>query len=143
VTSLILSGTVEAGITPIILTSTNAVAGPVTVVNGVWNCTISGLESGINTFSVLAIDAAGNATLKTASVTYAIADGNLKGTGVADVSDALRALRISVGLIVATPQDLLHGDVAPLVNGIPTQNGVIDAGDALLILKKAVGLVSF
>jgi hypothetical protein len=34
---------------------------------------------------------------------------------------------------------MLHGDVAPL--GAP--DGRIDASDALLILKKAVGLVSF
>jgi hypothetical protein len=38
---------------------------------------------------------------------------------------------------------MLHGDVAPLVNGVTTQNNVIDIADALLILRKVVGLVSF
>ena len=58
----------------------------------------------------------------------------------ATVLDALKALRIAVGIITnPTPADMLHGDVAPL--GAP--DGRIDAADALLILKKAVGLVSF
>jgi hypothetical protein len=60
-----------------------------------------------------------------------------------DISDALKALRIAVGLIQPTAVDLLHGDIAPLVNGLTTQNGQIDIGDALLILRKVVGLVTF
>jgi hypothetical protein len=138
-----LTGTVETGITPIILVNSPAAAGQVTASNGTWSCTITGLAGGLNTFTVIAIDPAGNAALKTAGVTYVIADGNLKATGSVDISDALRALRISTGLITATPLDMLHGDVAPLVNGITTQNNVIDIADALLILRKVVGLVTF
>ena len=37
----------------------------------------------------------------------------------------------------------LHADVAPLVNGVPAPNGVVDVADALLILRKVVGVVSF
>ena len=143
VTSLTLSGTVEAGVTPILLVSSPVVAGPVSVSNGIWSSNITGLAGGINTFTVFAIDPAGNAALKTASVIYVVADGNLKATGSADISDALRALRISIGLITATPLDMLHGDVAPLVNGVTTQDNVIDIADALLILRKVVGLVNF
>ena len=60
-----------------------------------------------------------------------------------DITDALRAMRITTGLVTATPQDLLHGDVAPLVNGVPAPDNVINVADALLILRKLVGLVSF
>jgi hypothetical protein len=38
---------------------------------------------------------------------------------------------------------MIHGDVAPLVNGLPTQNNTIDIADALLILRKTVGLATF
>jgi hypothetical protein len=52
-------------------------------------------------------------------------------------------LRIAVGLVQPTATDMLHGDVAPLVNGQPTQNNRIDIADALQILRKVVGLVTF
>jgi len=59
------------------------------------------------------------------------------------VVDALRALQIGVGLIKPTAHDLAHGDVAPLVNGKPKPDGMIDIGDALVILRKSVGLISW
>ncbi len=66
-------------------------------------------------------------------------------TGKTDPSivDALRTLRFAVNLDTPTPQDRLHSDVAPLVNGIPSPNGIIDLGDAIVILRRAVGLVSW
>jgi hypothetical protein len=60
-----------------------------------------------------------------------------------DISDALKAMRLAVGLDQSTLLDMLHGDIAPLVNGVPTQNNQIDVADALLILRKVVGLVTF
>jgi hypothetical protein len=62
---------------------------------------------------------------------------------VVDVADALRALQISIGLITATDWDLSHGDVGPLVDGKPKANGKIDISDAMLILKKSVGLANW
>jgi len=69
--------------------------------------------------------------------------GDLNGDGLVDLRDALAALRISLGLDPATPEALAHGDVAPLVNGVPQTDGKIDVGDVLLILRKVVGLVDF
>jgi hypothetical protein len=69
--------------------------------------------------------------------------GDLTGDGVVDVADALRALQISIGLITATDWDLSHGDVGPLVDGKPKANGKIDISDAMLILKKSVGLTNW
>lgn len=71
------------------------------------------------------------------------ADGDLIGDGNVDIRDALRALRIAVQLVQATPWDLAHGDVAPLVNGAPAPNGAIDISDALAILRKTVGLITW
>jgi cytochrome c peroxidase len=145
VSTLTLSGTVEAGITPIILISSTATAGPVTAANGAWSTTITGLVRGVNSITVVAADPAGNVSFSTTSVTFGVADGNFKGTGTADISDALKALRISVGLITATSDDMLHGDVAPLdtVTGIPIGDNAINIADALTILRKVVGLISF
>ena len=69
--------------------------------------------------------------------------GDLDGDGCVDIRDAMAALRISLGMETASAQALTHGDVAPLVNGVPQPDGKIDAGDVLLILRKIVGLVDF
>jgi alpha-tubulin suppressor-like RCC1 family protein len=72
-----------------------------------------------------------------------IPDGDLNGDGRVDIADALRALQIAVALFEATPAELLHGDVAPLdASGVPAPDGSIGVADALVILRKAVGLVS-
>lgn len=89
------------------------------VVNG--NCTVTA------TFSEIAVS---------------LPDGDLDGGGVS-ITDALRALRILAGLITPTSNDLAHGDVAPFVNGLPQPDGKIDIGDVVVILRKAVGLVSW
>ena len=60
----------------------------------------------------------------------------MSGGSAAGVGDALKALRIAVGIIQPSADDLLHGDVAPA--GAPDDK--IDVNDALLILRKAVGL---
>jgi hypothetical protein len=72
-----------------------------------------------------------------------VPDGDLTGEATVDVADALRALRIAVGLITPIDQDMAHGDVAPLVNDGPAPDGKIDVSDALIILKKVVGLISW
>ncbi len=63
--------------------------------------------------------------------------------GVVNVGDALVALRFALGLETPTPEDICHGDVAPLKDGKPNPDGSITVGDALVILRKAVGLVDF
>ena len=66
------------------------------------------------------------------------------GGSATTVADALAALRIAVQLAAATPEDLAHGDVAPFgTDGLPRPDGRIDLQDALGLLKKAVGLISW
>jgi hypothetical protein len=50
-----------------------------------------------------------------------------------------QALRIAVGIVLPSSNDLLRGVVAPI--GAPDDK--IDVSDVVLILKKAVGLTSF
>ncbi len=67
-------------------------------------------------------------------------DGDLDGDSKVSVNDALKALRISLGIITPADSDVAHGDVAPLVSGAPQPDGKIDIGDVVVILRKAVGL---
>jgi alpha-tubulin suppressor-like RCC1 family protein len=77
----------------------------------------------------------------TLSVSF-VPDGVMVGSTIA-LGDALRALRIAVKLIPATPADLVHGDVSPTdAFGVPNPDGDITLGDALGILRKVVGLPS-
>jgi cytochrome c peroxidase len=130
-----ISGTVEAGTIPVVTVNTGAAVGPVTIAGNTWSCRLSGLAKGDNAVTVSAVDPLGNLAAKTATVKIVIADGCFRGTGNPDISDALKALRMAVGIVTPTADDLSHGDVAT--------DGRIDAGDALLILRKVVGLPSF
>ncbi|UFS71487.1 fibronectin type III domain-containing protein [Geomonas sp. RF6] len=80
----------------------------------------------------------------TVNATFAAAEptGDLNLDGKVDIADAVRAMRMSIGLTVPTADDLAL-DVGPLVNGKPAPDGKIDLGDALIILKKAVGMISW
>lgn len=142
-----IGGTVELGSIPLVTLDSGAQAGPVSSIggNGIsrWSCTVTGLVAGANRITVSAVDFVFNRTTVTGTIQVVVADGNLKGSGVVDLSDALSALRIAVGLRQPSAAELLHGDVAPLVNGIPAPDGRIDLADALAILRKVVGLISF
>lgn len=144
--SLTIGGTVELGSVPSVTLSSAGTVGLVRTVggNGVssWSCDLTGLPPGTSTITVRAQDFVFNLTTRTADLEIVLSDGNFKGTGITDISDALKALRIAVGLELPTPLDILHGDVYPYTVGAPADN-IITVADALLILKKVVGLVSF
>lgn len=71
------------------------------------------------------------------------ASGDVNGDGIVSVADALRALRIADGMIQPTPADMAHADVAPIVKGVPQPDGIIDIRDVVVILRKAVGLMTW
>jgi large repetitive protein len=127
-----ITGTVESGATPTVTANTSATVGPVTVTGSTWSCTVSGLPAGDTAISVTAKDAAGNVTTKTATITAFNTTGSFTGAAQPSVTDALKALRIAVGLDVPTPVDIIYGDLYA--------DNFIDIADAILILEKAVGL---
>ena len=60
------------------------------------------------------------------------------------VEVALTVLRFALSLETPTQEDMEHGDVAPLdAQGQPNPDGVINVGDALVILRKALGIIGF
>jgi len=91
---------------------------------------------------VTATDQAGNQAMVQRNIIKSTTtpNGDINGDGVVDVADALKVLRIAVGLDIATSYNYATADVAPLSDGIPAPDGVINIADALVILEKAVGL---
>ena len=70
-------------------------------------------------------------------------DGDLNDDGLVNAGDLLIGIRILQGRIIATTEQQLHGDVAPLVNGSPAPDGEITLGDIAVLERKVQGLVSF
>ncbi len=96
-----------------------------------------------NTYTTGAITANCTVTATFGSDTSMVPTGDLNGDGMVDATDALKALRIAAGIDTSTAADLSKGDVAPLVSGTPHPDGKIDIGDVVVILRKAVGLISW
>jgi len=67
-----------------------------------------------------------------------LADGDLNGDGQLTAADVLLAYRALTGQVSLTPTQLLHGDVAPLVNGLPVPDGNFNLGDVLIIQRMAI-----
>jgi hypothetical protein len=96
------------------------------------------------TVVVTAADQAGNTATVLRNIVKTISpSGDINGDGVVDIADALKILRISVGLDIPTADNYVKADVAPLQGGVPAPDGVIDIGDALVILEKTVKLYSW
>ena len=69
--------------------------------------------------------------------------GDVNFDGTVDIADALLALKIAVGLVQPTPDQLSRGDVGPLINEKSVPDGKVDMQDALLILRVVTGLIVF
>lgn len=61
----------------------------------------------------------------------------------ADISYALKVLQFSVGLQTPTAEDYASADVAPLKDGKPDPDGLIDIADVVVTLQKLVGLLAW
>ena len=70
-------------------------------------------------------------------------DGDLNDDGLVDAGDLLIGYRILQGQITASTEQLLRGDVAPLVSGSPAPDGAITLGDIEVLIRKVQGLESF
>lgn len=66
--------------------------------------------------------------------------GDINCDGVVDIVDTLIALKGGVGLVRLSSAEVTRGDVGPLVSNVAVGDGKIDIEDAMLILRKAVGL---
>lgn len=102
------------------------------------------LALGENRITVQAISAGGVTSVAQRNlVRFERVAGDLDGNGSVDIQDAALLLKISLGVEPASAAALAHGDLAPLVNGTPHPDGVVDVGDLLVLLRRIVGLVHF
>jgi hypothetical protein len=135
----IIGGTMEAASSVVVKLGETTIPVMSNDTGTAWSAPVSALAAGTNSITVTATDAVGNVATQTANMILIVPDGIMSGGSAVSIADALKALRITVGLVTATVDDMLHGDVAPL--GSPDDK--IGLSDSLLILKKVVGLDSF
>lgn len=135
-----LTGTVEAGSSVVVKDGTTQI-GAVTVADGFWSADLAGVTYSPENILAIATDAAGNSTSQPLS--YNFPTGTINSDGKPTVTDALRSIRIVVNQLTPTAQELASYDIGPLVNGKPNPNGKIEIVDAILILRKALGLKSW
>jgi hypothetical protein len=129
-----ISGTVDPGVLLLASANTSATVSPFTLSGGNWSAQVSSFTPGANAIGVAAVDAAGNFAFRMVTIYFSTP---------LTISDALKALKISVNLTEPTTPDMNLLDVSPLVGGVPSQSGSIDIADSLLVLRKVVGLVTF
>ena len=102
--------------------------------------TVSGCGGSLsgNTFTTGAITA--NCTVNVMTVTRNASSGTAGPT----LGDALKVLQMVAGISQLTPVEMIRYDVAPLgSSGSPLGNGVIDAADVILILRRSIGIGSW
>lgn len=70
-------------------------------------------------------------------------DGDINLDGAVNAADVLYGLQVLGGAGSLTPIEFVHGDVAPLIGGIPAPDELFTLGDLIVIQRKALGLISF
>ncbi len=73
----------------------------------------------------------------------AIHDGDLNIDGQVNTADVLWGLQTLYGGRSLSPEQITHGDVAPVVSGIPQPDGLFGIGDVVVILRIALGFFNF
>ena len=93
--------------------------------------------------ALLKLVLAGILCLSNAAPLNADHDGDVNIDGNVDVVDVLWGQQALQDMRSLTPEQEAHGDVAPLVSGIPQPDGAFNLGDMLVILRMALGDLDF
>jgi len=102
------------------------------------------LSAGMHSITASVTDSHTNSSSTVVNVqVIARSDGDINADGNVNAADVLIGTQALMSNISLSADQLLHGDVAPLVNGIPSPDGQFNAGDLLLIQRKALGEVDF
>lgn len=135
-----LTGTVEAGAS-IVVKDAAGISGKIAVAGQKWTADLTGINYDPATLAAQATDAAGNVSV--VRINVPVPDGDVDGDKRVTIMDALTVLRLVVTNQKPTDKQLAHGDIGPLLNGKVNPKGKLDIVDAILILRKALGLSSW
>jgi len=126
-TSYTLSGTIDSGSTVSISANTAASIGTVTYpTTSTWQCVVSNLATGLNTFTITGKDQAGNTSTISASVAY-VPPLAIVLSSPTIASDFQGTMPITISNVYPAGSDVL---IEQFIDA--NQNGVIDTGDALI-----------
>ncbi|KAF0218942.1 MAG: hypothetical protein FD174_2458 [Geobacteraceae bacterium] len=115
------------------------ILGSAVSINGAWSFDLTNTGFNPATLVIRARDAAGNVSTR-----ILFPQGDIDGSGgEPDLIDALMLMRIAMKYDIPTAQDLERGDVAPLINGKPQPDGVINGHDVILVLRRIIGLATW
>lgn len=67
-----------------------------------------------------------------------LASGDINGDSSVDTIDVILARRIALGEFTPDTNQLLRGDIAPIVSGAPMPDGIINTGDLIAIQRMAL-----
>lgn len=134
----ILSGTTESGST-VTVDVGGTVFRTAIAVGGQYTFNLSGVEYNKDNLLIRTKDAAGNIKVRSLYPTGAV----VTGEGEPELSDVLKLMRLAHGNDSPTAEQVSMGDIAPLRDGKPNPNGIIDANDVILALYRLVGLISW
>jgi PKD repeat protein len=112
----------------------NGAVGTITYSGGLASLDLTGVAYDPATLNIQALSPAGLSSR----------NGDINLDGVVDIADALKALRVQIGLD-SQPSfvQMLHGDVGPVVNGAATADSRIRMSDVVVILEKIIGMSSW
>ncbi|HIJ96644.1 MAG TPA: hypothetical protein HPP94_13080 [Desulfuromonadales bacterium] len=112
----------------------NGPVGTIVYVNGIPTLDLTGVTYDPSTLNIQAFSAAGLSSR----------DGDLNLDGKVDIADALEALKVLAGLAPHPSfNQLLHGDVGPIINGAPSVDSHIRMSDIVVMIEKIIGLTSW
>jgi hypothetical protein len=127
--------------TPQAVTNTAATTFTVTPANG-YGVVVSGCGGSLNGTAYTTAAITANCTISVTAVARNAGSG-----GVAQpptINDALKVLQAVVGITPLSAAEQIRYDVAPLgSSGKPEGNGVLDAADVILILRRSIGIGSW
>ncbi len=146
--SVSLTGSVTDAVTlPSVRVTVNGIAlpnQPALAADGSFSATIALPTLGNHAISVVAVDQSGNSSTVQRNVVRTYPSGNVAdGVSAPTIMDALKILGFALGLATPSSDELINVDVAPLVDGKPAPNGVVDSGDVLVVLERIVGTVAW
>lgn len=137
-TTGILSGATESGST-VTVDVGGAVIRKAIAVGGQYTFNLSGVEYTKDNLLIRTEDAAGNIKVRSLYPTGAV----VTGEGEPELSDVLNLMRFANGYDRPTAEQLSMGDIAPLVNGKPQPDGIINGLDFMLAVYRLINFVSW